>query len=358
MKLLLTIIVAVAFLTFSIGAGAEPNSISNSHDGKPGDAGNGGGTSEDTADFEQPNPTNIFENGFRCAMKYAFQKGQTIRYTGTGEKARSIEKVVNPIEIQKVEMAPGRSAAWGEIGKILPEKTHLSQLKSSKEVCDEVKKMVDAKLGTKEVKENLANFEQPNPTEIFLKGIECAKEAAKGNGYDLSFKGTGELARSLEVVVNPIENQEISITKDGKTTAIGKILPEKNHLSTLKSSKEVCEEIKKMMKGGSGNSASKENLHDFNEANATKIFLSGFQKAEANAKSKGYSLRFEGTGELARSLEVVVNPIEMQQVYLTKNGREVKIGKILPEKTHLKTLHSSDEVSAIIGKMVSDFEKK
>lgn len=96
------------------------------------------------------------------------------------------------------------------------------------------------------------------------------------------------------------------------------------------------------------------NLRDFSTRNATEIFMAGFRKAKEYAKEKGVpSLYFKGSGDLARSLVVTVNPIEVQAVYmLDRDNGQIEIGRILPEKAHLSLLKSPSEIFREISKMI------
>ncbi len=207
---------------------------------------------EDLTDFDGRNALKIFETGFEQAQKHAKKLGfAELRYEGSGILARSLERRLNPIEVQTVLLVRKEGGEPEKIGEILPEKDHLRLLKSSAEVATEVKAMLKKAAQSGQPKEDLKNFDGENALKIFEAGFEQAKAHAISLGYaELRYEGTGVLARSLKRTLNPIEVQKILLVRKsgGKAVEIGQILPEKNHLRLLKSSAEVAKEIKAMIK--------------------------------------------------------------------------------------------------------------
>lgn len=102
---------------------------------------------EDLGNFEQPNPTNLFMTGFNLAKRYAYEKEFRIRTSSTGVKVRGLSHGILPTEYQAIEMTPEKNDAWTKIGEILPEKEHLRKLKSSEEIANEIKRMIDQNSG-------------------------------------------------------------------------------------------------------------------------------------------------------------------------------------------------------------------
>ncbi len=100
--------------------------------------------------------------------------------------------------------------------------------------------------------EDIKNFDTDNATEIFNKGFDRAKKYGKSKNITLTFQGSGFLAKGFSFgpkEVNPIEYLEVWASKKGvaKRKHIGTILPEKEHLTLLKTSEEVYQQIKEMV---------------------------------------------------------------------------------------------------------------
>lgn len=107
-------------------------------------------------------------------------------------------------------------------------------------------------VGQTTISDKYVNFNQSNVGKIFSVGVQLAGTYASekyGDQFDyIKFEGSGMLARSLDVSVNPIEYQTINIHfKDGTFRKIGEVLPEKSHLKDLKTEQEICNELKQLI---------------------------------------------------------------------------------------------------------------
>lgn len=105
---------------------------------------------------------------------------------------------------------------------------------------------------------------------------------------------------------------------------------------------------------------SNENLSDLSPENTTSVFEKGFQKAQDKCGFLGRSRRlaYEKSGTYAKGLKSEISPIQYLNIYVTHvfNGANRRlIGSILPEKEHLKSLKSSDEIAREITKMANQF---
>lgn len=98
---------------------------------------------------------------------------------------------------------------------------------------------------------DLRDFSRPNVTKVFNEGFDAANRYAQRRGYELSYSGTGIIARGIGAPrqVNPIEIQEVRALNKvtGKTESIGGILPEKEHLTLLHSPTEIRDQVTKML---------------------------------------------------------------------------------------------------------------
>lgn len=105
------------------------------------------------------------------------------------------------------------------------------------------------------------------------------------------------------------------------------------------------------------NNSRSEDLTDFSRENADRIFKAGLEQANEFAKEHGFALSNSGSGMRARGINMnLVNPIEVQNITATniKTGEKFKIGAILPEKEHLTSLKSSNEVAEAISGMFKE----
>lgn len=79
----------------------------------------------------------------------------------------------------------------------------------------------------------------------FLPAVEAASKHAVSLGYkSVTYAGTGLLARGVKPMVLAIERQRIFLnTHTGESIDIGSVLPEENHITTLKSSAVLTQEL-------------------------------------------------------------------------------------------------------------------
>ncbi len=98
-------------------------------------------------DFESNRASQIFEEAVQKAKLHAEKKyGENfshIAFEGSEIKARSLEVKVNPIECQTIEIH-FKDGTSRKIGEVLPEKTHLEELKNSEEICLEINQLIDS----------------------------------------------------------------------------------------------------------------------------------------------------------------------------------------------------------------------
>lgn len=98
-------------------------------------------------DFTQAK--NVFEDGFKRAQEYAAKYGYDLEYKGSGMRARgAAAPEFSAIEFQSIIAKDRRHPDERplELGKILPEKDHLKELKSADEIFAEAKKLIDARI--------------------------------------------------------------------------------------------------------------------------------------------------------------------------------------------------------------------
>lgn len=206
-----------------------------------------------------------------------------------------------------------------------------------------------------ESKDN-TSFSTENATKNFLLGFEEAKQKAAELGVELRYGGSGMLAKSLSgPEINPIEYQTISAKFPGSDewVKIGGVLPEKEHLRSIHTSKEISSQITSLLSNHLDKG--KEDT-SFSTENATKNFLKGFELAQEDAARAGVELRYGGSGILVRSISgPKINPIEIQTISAKFPGSRdwVEIGGVLPEKVHLQSIHTSEEIRKQIAELLS-----
>lgn len=88
----------------------------------------------------------IFVQAVQNAKIYAKEKyGESfsnLTFEGSGMRARSVSVQVDPIEYQSIEIH-FQNGASRKIGTVLPERTHLVDLKTAEEICNEIKGLID-----------------------------------------------------------------------------------------------------------------------------------------------------------------------------------------------------------------------
>lgn len=107
-------------------------------------------STENVSDTSPANVKNIFEKGFENAQGYARKLGYELEYEASGIRARGIgasPEGISPIEVQTILLKDPRTGQKTKIGGILPEKYHLGDLKSSREIAAEICAMIDKHLG-------------------------------------------------------------------------------------------------------------------------------------------------------------------------------------------------------------------
>lgn len=209
------------------------------------------------------------------------------------------------------------------------------------------------------------NIPQEQRDKLFYAGIAQAESELQKQfpGAKLKIEATGILAKGMRAQpsINPIELQKITLIKaDGSEVDLGNILPEEQHLQTLKPSEEISAEILNLAKEKAGfkpaqaNNApqaaapQREIPFTLPQAEIDKIFFTGLGLAEEALKKQfpGCSLFAEGSGALAKSVATIeINPIEFQKITLIpQHGDDIDLGNILPEKRHLQSLKSAEEI--------------
>ncbi len=186
----------------------------------------------------------------------------------------------------------------------------------------------------------------------FLPAFKHAEAYAGIFGYKLSFKGGDKVKSMGPQPIQPHQIQDISLTlPSGKTVALGGVLPEAKHLGPVKSEKVLEREITALVDKYRTGLKQTTPFH----GDAGSNFHPAIAQASAYAKLHGFKgVTFEGTGINAKSMgPPPVTSTEVQQLFLLDaGGKKHKLGKILPEKDHIKTLKSTpalfDEIRAMI----------
>ncbi|MFO0727978.1 MAG: hypothetical protein U1E65_29630 [Myxococcota bacterium] len=188
----------------------------------------------------------------------------------------------------------------------------------------------------------------------FLPAFQAAQEFAGIFGYQLSYSG-GAMAKEIgaKPVINPMQVQDITLTdKQGKKHKLGGVLPEAKHMGPVKSEAVLEKELFKLVDGFRAKLPKTTAFH----ANAAAQFIPGIEQASAYAELKGFGgVSFEGSGIHAKGMNTKphVEPTEVQNLFLLdKKGKKHKLGQILPEAAHIKTLKTGAAVFDAVRAMI------
>ncbi len=211
---------------------------------------------------------------------------------------------------------------------------------------------------------DLSDMSPENVARVFELGFAAASRDAAAQGVELRFEPSGQLAKAFSLTdVNPIEYQNILARFPGSEewVQIGQVLPEANHLQTVKSPEQVRAAVNglvaRAVEQHSPSTLPAEDLRDFSPENAQAIFERAFEQAEEYAKEQRLQIFHQGSGNHAKGLEF--SAIELRNIYIREEGtsRWIKIGTLLPERDedHLGTLKSSAELTTELKRLIDSY---
>ena len=95
---------------------------------------------------------------------------------------------------------------------------------------------------------NQNEFSTENATQVFRRVFDNINKVLSEFGISLEFKPSGVIAKSLKIQVSPIEEQTVILNKPGEPDRVlGNIMPEAEHLRSLKAPLTVHNEVVELL---------------------------------------------------------------------------------------------------------------